>query len=461
MFSFGAVMMEPEKKLVSRVDRLVSKIQGEILPAIASDSSLYTAAKVSDVVRKLSDADIVSTQTAEGVLSQVRSAWLRATPDFYYGYNHNMSAVSQYKVQKFVDKYITGKNPLVLLLVNPAVYQKTKAEFTAKGYELVTAENAFWWKDSRYAPHTAKLAFATGVPDKQDIYIPSEQKKGSYKLSSSRKVDKLKLKNGIPVYVLRDAKSRMSTVTIAVRGGVDRLTPETSGLEGALFSMMADSSKGYDYATRKTISFYNQSSISSGNKIAGSTLSLSTIDSYLYDMIPVLTDGFVNPDFDEQLYNLKMTSYSQSVQFMLNDPESLLDYKMNKAIFKGHPFETQTSVNPDSIGNITIANMQELHKKVLNAGNIFVFASGNVNSSKLVKELNKTIGKLSADKDNLYSPHEVPPVNIVGGDELLVHPSAQGTGYAIRVFAGPTANSDDYIPSIIASNIYSNILFNV
>ena len=461
MFSFGAVVLEPEKNLPGRVDRLLSRVQGELVPAVAADASLFTQAKVKDIVRKLSDADIVSTQTAEGILSQVRSAWLRATPDFYYSYNSRMGSVTQADVQSFVNRYISGKNPIVLVLVNPAVYQKTRQAFAARGYELVSADDAFWWKDRRYAPDPAKIARETAASGRQEIYVPSAARKSSYKLSGSRNVDRLTLKNGIPVYVLRDTKSRIATVSIAVRGGIDRLTPETSGLENALFSMMADSSVHYDYASRKTISFDNQSSIGAANKVAGSYLTLSSIDTYLYDMIPVLTDGFVNPDFNEQLYALQMNSYSQNVQFMLNDPESLLDYTAYKELYRGHPFEVQTSVTPDSIGNITIANMQALHKKILNAGNIFVFASGNISPAKLVSELNKSLGLLASDKEELYRPHAVAPAAIGGQNRVLTHPSAQGTGYAQRVFAGPTPDSADYVPAVIAAKMYSTILFNV
>ncbi len=105
--------------------------------------------------------------------------------------------------------------------------------------------------------------------------------------------------------------------------------------------------------------------------------------------------------------------------------------------------------------------MQALHKKILNAGNIFVFASGNVSSSKLVSLLNKTLGQLKADKGELYRPHAVEPVKVGNQNKVLSHPHAQGTGFAERVFAGPTADSEDYIPAVIASSIYSDILFNV
>ena len=465
MLSFGAVMMSPQEDLLKRVERLYSRVTGEIIPEMTEDSSLYSKQKVADVVRKLSDSDIVSTQTAEGILTRVRSAWLRATPDYYYGYNSRMSRVTQKDVQDFAARYITGEGckPLVLVLVNPAVYKKLSEQFEAKGYELVSAENAFWWKDARYAPDAAKVALETGTVQPQEIYVPSSSKAAekSYDLASSKKVDNKKLKNGIPVYILKDSKSRISTVSIAVRGGIDRLSEQTSGLESALFNMMASSSKGYSYDKRKSLSFANQSSIGYSCKAAGSSLSLSSIDTYLYDMLPVLTDGFVNPDFDEKLYGLMMTDYAQSIQFMQNDPGSILSYQMGKSIYKNHPYAVKTSVTPDSIESITVKNMQQLHTDILNGENIFIFASGNINAAKLVKELNKTLGKLAFDKSSVYKPHSVPPVKASGKPVVLTHGSALGTGFAYRVFAAPAADSADYIPAVIASNIYSTILFNV
>ncbi len=461
-FDFGADMLEPSAGFTERVDRFLDKIQKEILPEIADRKSLYSKKVINDIVRKLRDNDIMSSQTAEGLLSGMRSSWLRATPDYYYTYNDRMGTVKQSEVQNFIKTYLTQRSPLVVVFVNPSVYEQIKDEFASKNYDVITADNSFWWKNPRYAPDASKIAKTVPVFE-DDIYVPQEKNASSsdYELSAERDVDTYYLKNDIPVYVLASKDTHIDTVTIGVRGGVDRLTPESSGLESALFDVMSSNSRKYSFEMRKAISFANQSSISSGSKVAGSSLSLGTIDDYLYDMLPVLTDGFINPSFTDEFYNLQMTDYAQNVHYMLNNPESILDYEMGKSIYKNHLFETKVSITPDSLENITIENMKELHKKVLNAKNIFVVASGCFDVKKLISELDKTLGKMESDSSEVYMPHEVSQVKITGENKVLTHQSLKGTGYAIRVFKSPLATGKDYIPALIASDIYNTILFNV
>ena len=46
----------------------------------------------------------------------------------------------------FVEKYISQAVPIVTVVVNPSVYEKTKSEFEKFNFSEITAENAFWWK---------------------------------------------------------------------------------------------------------------------------------------------------------------------------------------------------------------------------------------------------------------------------------------------------------------------------
>ncbi len=460
---FGAAMMSPESNLTERVDAFLSRVQDEILPSVANDSSLYTQKSVKGIARRLRDSDLINAQTAEGLLSNLRFWWICSSPEYYYTYNDMISHVSQSDVQSFVRKYITGKKPLVCVLVNPAVYSQIQSDFAQKGYEVITAENAFWWKQKKFGADPKKVAAQTGVPEKTEIYKPKAKIAGnsSYSLSQAKNVQTYTLNNGIPVYVLSDKGYAVDSVSIAVRGGISHLTPETSGLESALFSMMASSSEQYDYAARKQLSYDNLSSIGPYTKVAGSALTLSTLGSYLDDMLPVLADSFLNPSFEQTPYETMMTDYMQGLQSMMNDPESIMGYEMRKTLFKDHPFETSVSVTPESIGSITIDNMKQLHKRILNAENIFVVAVGSMNGKALVKALNPTIGSIPSDASDITVLKDVPPVKVQGEPVILTHPEAAGTGYVSRMFASPLPTSEDYMPAILAGEVYSGILFNV
>ncbi|MCR5606577.1 MAG: insulinase family protein [Treponema sp.] len=459
--TFSATMLNPADNIVDRAKLLASTIQDNILPSIASDKSLYSKAKVKDIVRSLEDDDLVTAQTASGLLSNLSFWWVCSSPEYYYTYNDKLSKVTKADMQKFVEKYITGKSPLILIEVNPDIYEKTKDAFVAAGVEEITSDNCTWWKEEKFAPDPAKIALENGTVEKSEIYVPEEKavsNDNKKKLSSDITI--VTLSNGIPVYIQNEKASRINAVAISFKGGVEHLTEETSGLESALFSMMASSSKKYNYAKRQSLEFYTGASIGSYSMVSGSAISLGSIDSYFDKMLPVLLDGVMNPSYEQLVYDNMMTSYNQSLQSMQNSPTSLLSYELSKTVYKGHPYAVSSGVRPESINNITIDNMKDLYKKIMNPSTMFVVAVGNINQKKLVSALNKTIGKLKATSDK-YVAKAVPELKISGDNVVLTHPSAQGSGYVARIFAAPSSDSVDYIPATLAASIYSDVMFNV
>lgn len=459
--TFSATMLNPADNIVDRAKLLASTIQDNILPSIASDKKLYSKAKVNDIVRSLKDNDLVTAQTASGLLSNLSFWWVCSSPEYYYTYNDKLSKVTKADMQKFVEKYITGKSPLILIEVNPDIYEKTKDAFVAAGVEEITSDNCTWWKEEKFAPDPAKVALETGTVEKSEIYVPEEKavsNDNKKKLSSDITI--VTLSNGIPVYIQNEKASRINAVAISFKGGVEHLTEETSGLESALFSMMASSSKKYNYAKRQSLEFYTGASIGSYSMLSGSAISLVSIDSYFDKMLPVLLDGVMNPSYEQIVYDNMMTGYNQSLQSMQNSPTSLLSYELSKTVYKGHPYAVSSSVRPESINNITIDNMKDLYKKIMNPSAMFVVAVGNVNQKKLVSALNKTIGKLKATSDK-YVAKAVPELKISGDNVVLTHPSAQGSGYVARIFASPSSDSEDYVPATLAASIYSDVMFNV
>lgn len=461
-YAFEGIILSPEQAITERADAFVDQIRTS-LNDIAQDRNLYSRAKVNSIVQQLKDSDIRVAETAEGLLSNLRFWWVSTSPEYYYNYNKNIGKVTQRDVQSHVEKYFGGtQEPLVLVMVNPAIYEATKAEFAAKGYDVVTEMDCTWWKLDQFAPNPANIAKASAPVKTAPIYHPQERGTSS-KETTSAKIDTYYLANGIPVYVQKQSGAKVDSVYIGVRGGVEHLTVETSGLEQALFTMMAKSSTGYSLADRQALSFTTGSAINVWSKMSGSAIGLNVLDSYLDKMLPAFIDGFINPDFDASVYENLMTDYMQSLQTMMNDPSSLLDYEMTNAIYSGHPYEVRPNVTPDSYEQITIENMQNLHTQLLaNTNEIVVVAAGNVDGRRLVRELNKTLGRLPKSSAEKYVPAEVPPVTIPGGEPVvLTHPYAAGTGFVSRVFASPANSAPDYIAAALAGDVYSDILFNV
>lgn|SRR5574344_210173 len=278
--------------------------------------------------------------------------------------------------------------------------------------------------------------------------------------ANTPKVKTYTLKNKIPVYIQQNTSNRVVSLYIVVQGGTALVSPDKSGLENALFSMMTKGSANYTYQQIQSIEYKTKASVSPGTLNEGSVLGVSCIDYYFDQMLPILIDGFINPTFGQNEFNNLINEYSQRLVNVQNDPNSLLQYTAERVLFKGHPYETSTGVTEESLQNITIENMKELHQKIVDAKRISIVAVGNFNAKDLVKKLDETIGKVQVVDKN-FKPVNVGPLSINGDTVVITNPAAQGTGFVAQCFSGPSVDGDDYVASCIAANIYSEILYTI
>ena len=473
ILSFNAVMLNPYDNIADRTERFLSLIQDDLLRSVAKERKSFTKKSARALVRRISDSEKINSESAEDILSVTRFWWASAAPGYYEGYKKNLLKVSGKDAENFVDEYVRKRSPLVTVLVNPAVYEECRDELSSRGYKEINSQNAFWWKKERFAPDFSLMPSPdrTESPETEPSYRAREDggresQSGAGKDSPELKVSRLL--NGIPVYV-QETGSPMVSVALCVRGGVKNLTPGTSGLEGALFNIMSESSKKYSYAERNALSYKTLMKISYAARQSGSWLYLDVLEDYLDEALPVLVDGFLEPDYAQDVFDNMMTMYSQSIQTMLNNPSSLLSYEAMNEIYADHPFMTRTTVTPDSVSSVTIDNLMALHEKIVRPERIFVVVSGNVDSKKITAALDKTLGAFgepcSGEGEDSYGGSfrlsDVPPVTVSGKNVVMSHPSCAGTGFAYRYFRSPANTDPDFVPAQLAANVYTQILFNV
>ena len=273
-------------------------------------------------------------------------------------------------------------------------------------------------------------------------------------------VEVVKLDNNIPVYIKNIRDSNVSSISIVVRGGVLYLEPELSGLELALFTMMCRGSKLYSYEEIQNFEYRTLGGVSCNSGRYGSVLTMNCLNKYFDETLNLFVDAFMAPSFGPKEYDLLIQDYNQNVQHMLNEPSSMLFYYANQMVYDGHPYGVSYSVTPDSIKNITIAELKKLHKQILDSRRISIVATGSFNKKELVKKLNAQLGKIPFG-DYELKEQEIPSVKIKGNPVVLSHPNARGTGYILRLFNSPSIHSEDYPVCRLIESIYSNILYNV
>ena len=141
-FYMSAMMLNPASDIVSRVKLLEKTIREEALPKVVANKKNFSKKKIEAIARSLHDDDIGISQTATGLLNTLRFWWCCTSEDYYYTYNDKISSVTQNDVKGFVAKYFDGKYPLIIVRLNPSVYEKVKDDFAAIGADEITDGNA-------------------------------------------------------------------------------------------------------------------------------------------------------------------------------------------------------------------------------------------------------------------------------------------------------------------------------
>lgn len=282
----------------------------------------------------------------------------------------------------------------------------------------------------------------------------------SFGFSKDMDVKVLKLSNGIPVYYIENTENQIDSVCISVEGSIRYFTPEQSGLEQVLFSMMTRGSKKYAYDDIQSYIYKTSSSFSSGSDENQSCVYMNCIDDYFDTSLDILIDGFMNPVFAESEYNKMMTEVRQNIQVQLNDPYSMGFYYGTRIIYKGTLLETSANVLDTSVENLSLDLIKKYYKSVIDSSRIKIFVVAKQPSNVVISKLNSSIGKIKPLKTK-RNKLALGPLTINNKPLVLTHPSAGGTGFIYRTYSAPSQNAKDYCAYTISSMIYSDLMHNV
>lgn len=295
----------------------------------------------------------------------------------------------------------------------------------------------------------------------------------------AKSIDEYILDNGITVYVKENHSNRLVSLALLRKGGVKEFTPEQSGFEMSLIRMLKSGSKKYAYSDIQDLKYKTHASFYGVATNEGSYFGIDCLDYYLDELLDVLADGLFNPLFDETEFNTMMKEHVQRLQRMQSDPSSLCYYAGLDAVYKNHPYETHPWPTEKSINNITIDRLKTLYNTYLDADKIAIVVTGNVKGKKIVKKLNEYFGAIpglsnQSDKKSAEKPVEKPALekNDIEKTEIakleikeqqivLSSPASEGTGFILGFFASPSVNEEDFMSAQIASDMFSDMLYQV
>lgn len=132
-FSFYADLVNPEQDIAERAMYFAEQIP----VAAGKIAQGMNRTTMDSIAVRLEDRKIIEAQTAKGLISALEYFWLCADENYHYSYIENMKKVSNENLIECVNKYLYQKNPVITVLVNPKIYEKTKEQFEKAGFKLM------------------------------------------------------------------------------------------------------------------------------------------------------------------------------------------------------------------------------------------------------------------------------------------------------------------------------------
>ncbi len=140
--SFSATVTLPEEELPLRAVYFSERVSEFLNSAVLN----MEVEDVKKTVFRIEDSMIFANETPQGILGNARFWWCVADSKYFYTYGENMLSVKPEDIRSVVEKYMIAKNPLVMVLVNPEVYEKSREDFISAGFTEISGDNAFWFK---------------------------------------------------------------------------------------------------------------------------------------------------------------------------------------------------------------------------------------------------------------------------------------------------------------------------
>lgn len=141
---FGTYMLvDSEKSTLERTEEFKQAVLDEI-SLMAEDSEYFSEKNFGILKNILEDETIIEIESPISFISTLSFWWASASTGYYYGYVPNMKKVTHSEISDYLNRYVISKPSVLSVRMNPENF--TLEEPDSYNFEVVTRENAFWWK---------------------------------------------------------------------------------------------------------------------------------------------------------------------------------------------------------------------------------------------------------------------------------------------------------------------------
>ena len=274
--------------------------------------------------------------------------------------------------------------------------------------------------------------------------------KDAYYEENVKDFSKYELKNGIPVIFKKTNGGQVFVLRTVFEGGTPLVSPKMAGIEGLTLELMFHGSKNFSYEDIQNMQYGISFSMNSSSGRDYSVTGIKCLQKDLDAVLEVYADSINSPAFLENDFKQMMLNEEDSFVRSKSDPSGQLGIELEKTAFGKTSYASSTSVTEESLKLITLDEIKNHHKKLLDAKRIKFVVVANMDfdgQQKLVEKLNSYFGAIQKGS---YKAPEVGEIFVEGEDIFLKNEQAGTSGYSIGFFNCPKRYDSDYVPFAIS-----------
>lgn len=261
--------------------------------------------------------------------------------------------------------------------------------------------------------------------------------------------------NGLKVLIKKRSSSQTVSAGLFFRGGTSNTTAQNAGIEGMMLDAAAEASTHF---TREQVHAELSRQASAITGTAGldySALVMGSTASGFPRTWEIFTDLAINPKFDPaDLKRLKDVRLA-ALRAQTTVPESYIEDLQSHLSYVGHPYLNGPAGTIESISRLTVSDLKQYHKKMLQSSRMLLVVVGDVDTAALRTQVEASFGRLP--KGN-YQP-AAPPALSFAGPTVEVTARTLPTNYIQAIYAAPALTSPDIYAMTIANEFLQSFVY--
>lgn len=206
--------------------------------------------------------------------------------------------------------------------------------------------------------------------------------------------EKVKLENGVTLYLREQRETPTCSIKMAFLGGTRIEDKKFEGLSELYSRVWPAGSKNYteNQINLNLDTWASSMSCFSGRNTVG--VSGEFLSSFQKNMMSMIADTVQSPVFEAKIIEREKVIQKNQIQSQNDNPSQVCIKEFMKMMFPDHPYSREVLGSKESLDLIERKTMLDYHSTIFNRKNVAICAVGDFNRENLVDNLNHLIAAM-------------------------------------------------------------------